>query len=247
MINRDPTARLGGGISDGEEIKKHSFFSDISWERLSKKLIPPPFKPTVVCFPLFFSFFLYYFILNFFFLLKKNRKNSENRTFFFLLIFSNFKKKWWFFFFQRENRTFFFLCKKNQKEKNLRFTRFLRFFNNYFFKINCFLTFFDFFSSLSFLFFLLFHCYCYSFWFLFFFKTYFLDLNFLLLFSSHYICDNRNYSCSGMQVNSSIRFRMSTNWLTRLRFLISLLLNHFVIFLIWIDIWSWTSYSQRIP
>jgi len=76
LINRDPTARLGGGISDGEEIKKHSFFSDISWERLSKKLIPPPFKPTVVCFPLFFSFFLYYFILNFFFLLKKESETD---------------------------------------------------------------------------------------------------------------------------------------------------------------------------
>ena len=167
---------------------------------------------------------------------------------FFLLIFFELQKKMVVFFFSTWKSYVFFFFKKNQKEKNLRFTRFLRFFNNYFFKINCFLTFFDFFLfSLSFLFFLLFHCYCYSFWFLFFFKTYFLDLNFLLLFSSHYICDNRNYSCSGMQVNSSIRFRIPTNWLTRLRFLISLLLNHFVIFLIWIDIWSWTSYSQRIP
>ena len=40
--------RLGsdpGGIGD---IKRHSFFSSIDWDKLMKKQTPPPFQPTLV-------------------------------------------------------------------------------------------------------------------------------------------------------------------------------------------------------
>ena len=47
MLERDPSRRLGAGPDDAEEVKRHPFFSDINWDRLAKKSIPPPFKPVV--------------------------------------------------------------------------------------------------------------------------------------------------------------------------------------------------------
>ena len=35
---------LEGGI---EDIKKHQFFSNISWDKLEKRQVTPPFKPVV--------------------------------------------------------------------------------------------------------------------------------------------------------------------------------------------------------
>lgn len=48
LFKRNPANRLGsdpGGIGD---IKRHSFFSSIDWDKLMKKQTPPPFQPTLV-------------------------------------------------------------------------------------------------------------------------------------------------------------------------------------------------------
>ena len=51
LLHRDPSQRLGSGSTDADEIKRHMFFSDMTWEKLVKKMIPAPFKPTVVSVP----------------------------------------------------------------------------------------------------------------------------------------------------------------------------------------------------
>lgn len=43
VFRRDPKRRLG--FNGADEIKSHSFFQEIDWEKLSKKEIAPPFKP----------------------------------------------------------------------------------------------------------------------------------------------------------------------------------------------------------
>lgn len=44
LLNRNPKHRLGA-MDDGRELRAHPFFSDIDWEALRQKKIPPPFKP----------------------------------------------------------------------------------------------------------------------------------------------------------------------------------------------------------
>ena len=47
LLQRDPANRLGcraGGIKD---IKDHPFFKSIDWEKLDRKGVEPPFKPSV--------------------------------------------------------------------------------------------------------------------------------------------------------------------------------------------------------
>ncbi|ELU03423.1 hypothetical protein CAPTEDRAFT_114622, partial [Capitella teleta] len=39
--------RLGAGPGGIEDIKRHAFFSTITWDKLMKRLVPPPFKPAV--------------------------------------------------------------------------------------------------------------------------------------------------------------------------------------------------------
>lgn len=46
LLDREPTTRLGAGPSDVQEIKTHKFFKSIDWEKLAKKQVSPPFKPT---------------------------------------------------------------------------------------------------------------------------------------------------------------------------------------------------------
>lgn len=46
MLVKDPKKRLGAAI-DFEEVKKHPWFSDIDWDKLSRKEIEPPFRPQV--------------------------------------------------------------------------------------------------------------------------------------------------------------------------------------------------------
>lgn len=43
-MKRNPAQRLGSGISDAVEIKKHPFFTDINWEDVLKRKLKPP-KP----------------------------------------------------------------------------------------------------------------------------------------------------------------------------------------------------------
>ncbi|XP_046986596.1 ribosomal protein S6 kinase 2 beta isoform X2 [Schistocerca americana] len=47
LFKRNPVNRLGAGPDGVEEIKAHSFFATINWEKLLKKEIQPPFKPAV--------------------------------------------------------------------------------------------------------------------------------------------------------------------------------------------------------
>lgn len=44
FLIRDPAKRLGG---DFEAVKKHPYFKEIDWEKLYRREIEPPFKPTV--------------------------------------------------------------------------------------------------------------------------------------------------------------------------------------------------------
>ncbi|KAL2094447.1 hypothetical protein ACEWY4_009166 [Coilia grayii] len=45
LFKRNPGNRLGAGPDGVEEIKRHSFFSTIDWNRLLRREISPPFKP----------------------------------------------------------------------------------------------------------------------------------------------------------------------------------------------------------
>eukprot|EP00347_Sterkiella_histriomuscorum_P002281 403368758 len=47
LLERDPQKRLGSSEEDSREIKRHPWFAKIEWEKLLRKEIPAPFKPTV--------------------------------------------------------------------------------------------------------------------------------------------------------------------------------------------------------
>ena len=47
LFKRNPLNRLGAGLTGSNEIKIHSFFAQINWDKLYKKEISPPYKPTV--------------------------------------------------------------------------------------------------------------------------------------------------------------------------------------------------------
>ncbi|XP_071444255.1 ribosomal protein S6 kinase alpha-2 isoform X2 [Hetaerina americana] len=47
LFKRIPANRLGAGPNGIEEIKSHSFFATIDWDKLLQKEIQPPFKPAV--------------------------------------------------------------------------------------------------------------------------------------------------------------------------------------------------------
>jgi serine/threonine protein kinase len=47
LLRKDPQSRLGSGPSDAEEIKQHSFFTDIDWIRLANGELPPPWDPNI--------------------------------------------------------------------------------------------------------------------------------------------------------------------------------------------------------
>lgn len=52
LLTRDPTRRLGSGKADAEDIKRHPFFKDVSFDDVLNKRIPPPYFPTIVRRPL---------------------------------------------------------------------------------------------------------------------------------------------------------------------------------------------------
>uniref|UniRef100_A0A3Q0R677 Ribosomal protein S6 kinase n=1 Tax=Amphilophus citrinellus TaxID=61819 RepID=A0A3Q0R677_AMPCI len=47
LFKRNPANRLGAGPDGVEEIKRHRFFASIDWNKLYRKEVRPPFKPTV--------------------------------------------------------------------------------------------------------------------------------------------------------------------------------------------------------
>ncbi|XP_067848745.1 ribosomal protein S6 kinase alpha-3 isoform X4 [Heptranchias perlo] len=47
LFKRSPGNRLGAGPDGVEEIKRHSFFSTIDWNKLCRREIQPPFKPAI--------------------------------------------------------------------------------------------------------------------------------------------------------------------------------------------------------
>uniref|UniRef100_A0A672ZPF1 non-specific serine/threonine protein kinase n=1 Tax=Sphaeramia orbicularis TaxID=375764 RepID=A0A672ZPF1_9TELE len=47
LFKRNPANRLGAGPEGIEEIKRHRFFASIDWNKLYKKEVRPPFKPSV--------------------------------------------------------------------------------------------------------------------------------------------------------------------------------------------------------
>ena len=48
LFKRNPANRLGSGPNGIEDLKTHSFFASIDWQKLLGKMMPPPFQPTVV-------------------------------------------------------------------------------------------------------------------------------------------------------------------------------------------------------
>uniref|UniRef100_A0A3B3HNP3 non-specific serine/threonine protein kinase n=1 Tax=Oryzias latipes TaxID=8090 RepID=A0A3B3HNP3_ORYLA len=47
LLTKDPTKRLGSGPDGAENVKKHPFYQNISWEDLAAKKVPAPFKPVI--------------------------------------------------------------------------------------------------------------------------------------------------------------------------------------------------------
>jgi len=47
LLERNPKQRLGGGDADADELKRHAFFEGLDWNKMARKEITPPFKPTV--------------------------------------------------------------------------------------------------------------------------------------------------------------------------------------------------------
>ena len=48
MLNRDPSARLGSGPEDHNEIINHPWFDSIDWEALQAQTLEAEYKPSQV-------------------------------------------------------------------------------------------------------------------------------------------------------------------------------------------------------
>ncbi|KAJ1499770.1 Serine/threonine kinase [Coelomomyces lativittatus] len=48
LLTKDPKARLGQGIDDANEIKRHAFFKGVDWDRVLAKKVLPPYLPKLL-------------------------------------------------------------------------------------------------------------------------------------------------------------------------------------------------------
>jgi hypothetical protein len=47
-LNKNPARRLGGGVEDANEVRRHPYFAGVDWNALFSKTMTPPFIPTIV-------------------------------------------------------------------------------------------------------------------------------------------------------------------------------------------------------
>ncbi|KAL1124522.1 hypothetical protein AAG570_001148, partial [Ranatra chinensis] len=47
LLVKDPRRRLGGGVEDAIELKRHPFFKGMNWDDLAKKAVEAPFVPKI--------------------------------------------------------------------------------------------------------------------------------------------------------------------------------------------------------
>lgn len=47
LLTREPERRLGSGVDDAEEVKRHPFFRSVDWQAMLEKKLPPPFVPQI--------------------------------------------------------------------------------------------------------------------------------------------------------------------------------------------------------
>jgi hypothetical protein len=47
LLTKDPEKRLGSGGTDALEVMTHPYFSEINFDDLYQKRVPPPFIPTL--------------------------------------------------------------------------------------------------------------------------------------------------------------------------------------------------------
>jgi hypothetical protein len=47
LLQKEASARLGGGPNGSEDVRKHVFFRKFDWQRLQARSLPAPFLPTL--------------------------------------------------------------------------------------------------------------------------------------------------------------------------------------------------------